>query len=243
MTRPQVIPDLSLDTVSVAHPSSRARIFPLSFSPSSRLQPTHSVRMGSTYSKFGVDVPFDPELSLVTSPVYSPSLLAIIRLLVGTYYLVTFIFWFSWESVHSPVDVNQLVHVQTFIRPSLTRSTLRFFSYFTHLSAIGLCAYFWAAGVQTAAYARWKKYPLRYWPQSFQWLHLWLSATIVTFRMFAYGTRRPPRKNSSSFSSLCCHHRLLGLTRLVHFFLNAVQWYHQILHTLYSAHPTLIAYL
>ncbi|KAF9782469.1 hypothetical protein BJ322DRAFT_1076237 [Thelephora terrestris] len=119
--------------------------------------------MDGVYSKFGVGVPFDPELSLVTSPVYSPFLLATIRLLFGFYYLLTFIFWFSWESVHSPVDVDQ------------------FFSYFTHLSAIGLCAYFWAAGVQTTAYARWNKYPLRHWPRLFQLLHLGLTATVITF--------------------------------------------------------------
>lgn len=120
-------------------------------------------RMGGFYSKFGVDFPFDLEASLVTSPVCSPFLLATIRLLLGFYYLVFFIFWLSWESVHSPINVQQ------------------FFSYFTHLSAIGLCAYFWASGVQTAAYARWKKYPLRHWPKLFQWLHLWLFATVVTF--------------------------------------------------------------
>ena len=142
--------------------------------------------MGSAYSKFGVDVPFDPELSLVTSPVYSPFVLATVRLLLGFYYLVTFIFWFSWESVHSPIDVDRSVHIQPTTHSPLTRPVLRYFSYFTHLSAIGLCAYFWAAGVQTAAYARWKKYPLRHWRQSLQWLHLWLSATIVTFRMFAH---------------------------------------------------------
>ena len=138
--------------------------------------------MGSAYSKFGVDDPFDPELSLVTSPVFSPFLLGFIRLLLGFYYLVTFIVWFSWESVHSPIDVDQSVHIQITLNSSLTHLTLRFFSYFTHLSAIGLCAYFWAAGVQTTAYARWKKYPLRHWPRFFQWLHLWLSATATTFR-------------------------------------------------------------
>ena len=153
--------------------------------------------MGGAYSKFGVDVPFDPQLSLVTSPVYSPFVLATIRLLLGFYYLVFFIFWFSWESVHSPVDVHQSVHLQSPPHSPLTHSTLRFFSYFTHLSAIGLCAYFWAAGVQTAAYARWEKYPLRYWPQSFQLLHLWLSATAVTFRMFACRTLWLSRKTST----------------------------------------------
>ena len=36
----------------------------------------------------------------------------------------------------------------------LTNSAPRFFSYFTNLSYIGLCAYFFASFVQTFAYAR-----------------------------------------------------------------------------------------
>ena len=72
----------------------------------------------------------------------------------------------------------------TTTRSPLTRASLRFFSYFTHLSAIGLCAYFWAAGVQTSMYTLRKKYPLRHWPRFFQLLHLWLYATITTFRVF-----------------------------------------------------------
>jgi len=109
------------------------------------------------------DVPFDPQHSLVTSPIYAPLLLASIRLLFGFYYVVYFIFKFSWDSIHFPQNLKE------------------FFSYFTHLSAIGLCAYFWAAGVQTLAYARRKKYPLQHWPKFFQLLHLWLSATATTF--------------------------------------------------------------
>jgi len=89
--------------------------------------------------------------------------LAFARLLCGFYYLVYFIFKLSWDSVHFPQDLKE------------------FFSYFTHLSAIGLCAYLWAAGVQTIAYALWNKYPLRRWPKFFQLLHLWLSATVTTF--------------------------------------------------------------
>jgi len=89
--------------------------------------------------------------------------LAFARLLCGFYYLVYFIFKLSWDSVHFPQDLKE------------------FFSYFTLLSAIGLCAYFWAAGVQTLTYAYRKKYPLRHWPKFFQLLHLWLCATITTF--------------------------------------------------------------
>jgi len=68
--------------------------------------------MASVYSKFGVNVPFDPEYSLVTSPIYSPLLLAFLRLLFGFYYLVYFIFKFSWDSVHIPQDLKESVPVQ-----------------------------------------------------------------------------------------------------------------------------------
>ena len=63
--------------------------------------------MGGAYSKFGVDVPFDPQYSLVSSPAYPPLVLATVRLLFGFYYLVYFIFKFSWDSVHSPTDLDR----------------------------------------------------------------------------------------------------------------------------------------
>ena len=68
--------------------------------------------MGSVYSKFGVGVPFDPEYSFLTSPICSPLVLAFLRLLYGFYYLVYFIFKFSWDSVHFPQDLKESVHVQ-----------------------------------------------------------------------------------------------------------------------------------
>ena len=68
--------------------------------------------MGSVYSKFGVGVPFDPDYSLVTSPVCSPRVLAFLRLLYGFYYLVYFIFTFSWDSVYFPQDLKESVRVQ-----------------------------------------------------------------------------------------------------------------------------------
>lgn len=94
------------------------------------------------------------------------------------------------------LGLGQLPRGQRAVSPRLTTcpsvsdpSALRYFSYFTHLSQIGLCAYFWAAGVQTFAYARWDKYPLRHWPRSLQFLHLWLSSTAITFRAFAPSVR------------------------------------------------------
>jgi hypothetical protein len=60
----------------------------------------------------------------------------------------------------------------------------RYFSYFTNLTYIGLCAYFFASGVQTVAYASRKErsYPLQRWPKVFQFLHVLLHATIITYR-------------------------------------------------------------
>jgi len=63
--------------------------------------------------------------------------------------------------------------------------TCSYFSYFTHLSYIGLCAYFCAAGVQTFFYARsGKGYPLQSWPRALQYLHVLLYSTIVTYREY-----------------------------------------------------------
>ena len=60
----------------------------------------------------------------------------------------------------------------------------RFFSYFTHLSYIGLIAYMYAAGVQTLCYAlnRRKGYPLQQWPRPLQHLHKLLYSTVTTYR-------------------------------------------------------------
>lgn len=67
--------------------------------------------------------------------------------------------------------------------------TNSYFSYFTHLSYIGICAYFWASGVQTFSYSRrWKKagagvgYPLQRQPGILRCMHMVLQSTVVTFR-------------------------------------------------------------
>jgi hypothetical protein len=66
-----------------------------------------------------------------------------------------------------------------------------FFSYFTHLSYVGLCAYFWASGVQTAAFALRARsgnynptYPLQRWHRILQFLHVLLFSTIITYRVY-----------------------------------------------------------
>jgi hypothetical protein len=61
-----------------------------------------------------------------------------------------------------------------------------YFSYFTHLSYIGDCCYFFATGVQTFVYAIRKRkggegYPLQRWPKWLQALHVLLVSTVVTY--------------------------------------------------------------
>ncbi|EIW60734.1 uncharacterized protein TRAVEDRAFT_64129 [Trametes versicolor FP-101664 SS1] len=116
------------------------------------------------YSWLGVSAPFDPNRNLVTSPVCSPLVLAIIRLALGSYALFVVLFHLIWDAVRDH-DADS------------------FFSYFTHLSYIGLVAYYFAAGVQTLCYALkgGKEYPLQKWPRPLQLLHTLLYSTITTY--------------------------------------------------------------
>lgn len=63
---------------------------------------------------------------------------------------------------------------------------IRFFSYFTDLSYIGLISYLWASAVQTLVYAfrRDGTFPLQRWPRFLQFLHILLYSTITTFRAY-----------------------------------------------------------
>ncbi|TRM69990.1 hypothetical protein BD626DRAFT_390487 [Schizophyllum amplum] len=143
--------------------------------------------MVALYRFFGVAGPvFDPTHDYVTSPLFSPLVLAALRLLLGFYTLVTLIFQLAWEGFHSPADLDS------------------FFSYFTHLSYIGLCSYFFASGVQTLFYARsgHVSYPLQRWPKFMQALHTILFATIVTFPIIV----------TAVFWSLLASPEILGTT-------------------------------
>lgn len=154
--------------------------------------------MNNLFEKLGVPAQFDANHSFVTSPLFSPFALAIIRLTLGFYTLFTAIFVLAWEGV-------RLHTAKTYVGPFLThyekfRSTYiacndrprflirtfiwRYFSFFTELSYIGLCAYFCASGVQTLIYAlsAEKKYPLQRWAKILQFLHVLLFSTISTFR-------------------------------------------------------------
>jgi len=116
------------------------------------------------YPRIGVSSPFDPLNKLVTSPWFSPTVLACVRLGLASYALFVSLFILIWEAV-------------------VTKDAKTYFSYFTDLSYIGIVAYFWASGVQTLVFsrARTDAYPLQRWPRSLQLLHVLLFTTITTF--------------------------------------------------------------
>jgi len=110
---------------------------------------------------------YDRQFKHVTSYVLSPSLLAGIRLLIAVYVLIGLIY--------------MLIHAAT-----VGKDVDSFFSYFTNLTYIGICAYFFASGVQTLLYARNLKrgeesYPLQRWPRMLRYLHTLLLSTVVTY--------------------------------------------------------------
>lgn len=120
----------------------------------------------SPTAAFGLDTPFDEQPLLVTSPLFSPLVLALVRLLVAIYTTTVLVFGL--------VD-------------SATRSNdaSTYLTYFTRLSYIGICAYFWAATTQTLSFAlrqrqRKSGYALQSWPKILQFLHLYLTSSILT---------------------------------------------------------------
>ncbi|KAI0668548.1 hypothetical protein C8Q78DRAFT_980101 [Trametes maxima] len=116
------------------------------------------------YSRLGVGEPFDQTHDFVTSPFFSPLVLAILRLTLGFYAFFVALFHLIWDAVRG-------------------HGAGSFFSYFTHLSYIGVIAYYFAAGVQTLCYVvnKRKGYPLQRWPRPLQFLHVLLYSTITTY--------------------------------------------------------------
>ncbi|KAF7292124.1 hypothetical protein MIND_01239400 [Mycena indigotica] len=109
----------------------------------------------------GAHTPFDAAHAYVTSPLVRPGVLAGVRGVLALYALVAI-------CVALGVDVGD-------------GSGKSFLSFFTNLSYTGVVAYYVAAAVQTAAYARWGTYPLRRWPRALQAAHVVLQSTVVVF--------------------------------------------------------------
>jgi len=148
---------------------------------------------------------FDEQLKFVTSNVFPPWWLACIRLLLALYTLVVSVVILVWEAEEEGGTVDS------------------YFSYFTNLSYIGICAYFFASGVQTFAYARNRRlnnnhqgadnknnldsdseycyYPLQRWPWISRYLHGLLFSTIVTFPILVTIVYWVLLSSSSTFAS------------------------------------------
>ncbi|KXN84668.1 hypothetical protein AN958_12046 [Leucoagaricus sp. SymC.cos] len=131
---------------------------------------------------------FDPEARYVTSYLLKPATLGSTRLSLGIHALVTNLVILIWSGVASDQSGT-------------------YFSYFTHLSYIGVTAWFWASGVQTFAFARNRKneddarYPLQSWPKPLQILHELLFSTIATFPFVVTIVYWALLASSDSFSS------------------------------------------
>ena len=145
------------------------------------------------YQRMGVHAPFDPQHRLVTSAVFPPIVLALIRSTLALYTLVSIVFSLAWKGVRFPGDPKSgaasCVPVRLYGKnPACTDALTghRTFSYFTDLSFIGICAYFFASAVQTVLYAvgGGKGYPLQKWSRILQFLHLLLLSTIFSFRVY-----------------------------------------------------------
>jgi len=122
------------------------------------------------YSRLGAPAIFDPAHKYVTSPVFrSPLVLASLRITIALYTLVVLLVTLIWKTTKQHDGKS-------------------YFSFFTYLTYIGLCAYYFTSSTQTFSYAlRWRKsgagagYPLQHWPRFLQALHVILQSTVVTF--------------------------------------------------------------
>jgi len=117
-------------------------------------------------SSLGVTSPFDSNHRLVSSPWFSPRVLAFQRLLLVAYSGTTLITSLVYESV-------------------VLRQGNIWFSFFTHLTFTGLTAYLLVSTYHgfnykptaSSAYA----FPLQRWPKVLQAMHILLISTITTF--------------------------------------------------------------
>lgn len=120
--------------------------------------------MPSAYTLLGVSRPFDPFNSYTTSWLLSPTVLALLRLLLSLYAFTTIFFIFGWNGSHGRGQKSQ-----------------QSFSYFTNLTYWGLAFYFLFSGLHTFSYARTGRSWLQSWPRPFQAAHAVFYSSIVTF--------------------------------------------------------------
>ncbi|KAJ3861031.1 hypothetical protein EV359DRAFT_47993 [Lentinula novae-zelandiae] len=122
------------------------------------------------YNHLGAPQPFDTHRAYVTSPWFSSMTLAAIRGMIALYTLATLLVILIWQA-------------------TVLHDADGYFSYFTELTHIGICSYYWASFTQTFFYAlrqrhsmeRLPEYPLQKWPRIFQLLHVMLGTTIISY--------------------------------------------------------------
>ncbi|KAF9000093.1 hypothetical protein BDQ17DRAFT_1360100 [Cyathus striatus] len=132
---------------------------------------------------------FDSQCKYVTAPfrpTRSPLALALVRLSIAGYTFFVLLFTVIWDSTKGLGD--------------------SYFSYFTHLSYIGVCCYFFATGVQTFVYAHRRRkggegYLLQRWPKWLQVLHVLLVSTVVTYPFIVTVVYWALLSGSDSFST------------------------------------------
>jgi len=132
--------------------------------------------MAKGHDWFGLTIqPFDAQYRLVTSGFLPPFWLFLIRLIFGVYSLTSNIVYLILD-----LQVNR-------------DPAERYYVYFTHLSYIGLAAYFCAAAFHTGFFtinlrhlrrgdtSQGLWYPLQKWGKFLQAMHLYLYCTVVIF--------------------------------------------------------------
>lgn len=154
------------------------------------MKTSSSSRFRLSFALFGVPSPFDPTCAFVTSSFLYPAVLGAVRALFAVFTLLASVVILGFEA-------------------SVYGRGPSYLCYFTNLSYIGLCAYFWASSVQTVTFARALSglrdvqddaqavrtrgkqgrrverrrigYPLQRWPRVFQLMHVLLYTSIVVF--------------------------------------------------------------
>ncbi|KAJ3758344.1 hypothetical protein EV360DRAFT_44135 [Lentinula raphanica] len=122
------------------------------------------------YDSLGASQPFDSQTAYVTSPWFSSMTLAAIRGTIAVYTLVTLLVILIWQA-------------------TVLRDVNGYFSYFTELTHIGICSYYWTSFTQTFIYALRQRhsiettleYPLQQWPRFLQLMHIMLESTVVSY--------------------------------------------------------------
>jgi hypothetical protein len=124
--------------------------------------------MSKFFELFNVSTPFDGTNRFQTSYIFSPMVLALIRLTISTYIFATMVYKLVRAGISGSVDVD------------------RHWSYFTNLTYWGQGFYFLFAGFHTFVYSRKGIAPLQKWPRILQLLHGVLYTTVCNYAPVVY---------------------------------------------------------